>query len=55
MRKKKFTNVFYHTEKMTSPRVKSQARGQNNTGKALQNEVLCISVAQLLLEIQEVL
>ena len=32
---KKFTNVFCHTAKMTSPRVKIQARGQNNRSSAL--------------------
>ena len=32
---KKFTNVLLHTSKMIDPRVKSQARGQNNGSRAL--------------------
>ena len=44
--KKKFTNVFCHTAKMTSPRVKSQARGQNNRSSALKWGIvhLCSSI-----------
>ena len=43
---KKFTNVFCHTTKMTSPRVKSQARGQNNRSSALKWGIvhLCSSI-----------
>ena len=33
--KKKCTNVLLHTAKMIDPRVKSQARGQNNGSRAL--------------------
>ena len=33
--KKKFTNVFLLTAKMIDPRVKNQARGQNNGSRAL--------------------
>ena len=33
--KKKCTNVLLHTTKMIDPRVKSQARGQNNGSRAL--------------------
>ena len=32
---KKFTNLLLHMAKMIDPRVKSQARGQNNRSKAL--------------------
>ena len=32
---KKFTNVLLHTAKTIDPRVKSQARGQNNKSIAL--------------------
>ena len=32
---KKFTNVLLHTAKMFDPRVKSQARDQNNRSRAL--------------------
>ena len=35
MYKKKYTNVLLHTTKMIDPRVKSQARGQNNGTIAL--------------------
>ena len=32
---RKFTNILPHTTKMINPRVKSQARGQNNRSRAL--------------------
>ena len=32
---KKFTNILLHTAKMIDPRVKNQARGQNNRSRAL--------------------
>ena len=32
---KKFTNVLLHTPKIIDPRVKSQAKGQNNRSRAL--------------------
>ena len=37
---------------MVTPRVKTQARGQDNRPRAL-NEVLYISVAEILLDIQQ--
>ena len=33
--KKKFTKVLLHTAKMIEPRVKKQARGQDNGSRAL--------------------
>ena len=44
--KKKFTNVLLHTAKLIYPRVKSQARGQNNGSRALKWDIvyLCSSI-----------
>ena len=51
---KKWTNILLHAAKMIDPRVKTQARGHNNRSRALKWGIV-ISVAQLLLEIQQVL
>ena len=46
------TGIFAHNSKTVNDAVKSQARGQNYWSRAL-NEVWHISVAQILLEIQQ--
>ena len=38
--KKQFTNVLLHTAKIIDPRVKSQARGQNNRSRALKWDIV---------------
>ena len=38
--KKKETNVLCHTVKMIDPRLKSQARGQNNRSRAIKSGIV---------------
>ena len=42
---KKFTNTLLHTAKMIYPRVKSQARGQNNRSRALKWGIVHLKVS----------
>ena len=50
MSQKSRTDISLNITNMITPKVKSQARGENC--QDFKNKVMCISVAQLFLEIQ---